>query len=306
MLHGLLRIAQHLQRLGRAVACQVQRLHGEAGEGLDQGIRNPVLGGGGFLARSSLACGGLRAAIHQRHGHRNEGNAVGNAVVDAHDERAALGAVVTHKVFDEVYLPQGAAWIERLHGQFPHAVLQRALHAVAFAAGQLLAQHMRSDVEVAVLHPGGARRVFHHPLTKARILQQALLHAFAQHLPGDAGRQGPHAVDHHQVAAGVHAQPGRIDFAHALARQAQHAGGRAAHVFLDHGSGLAGGGGQGLGGLARHLRPLVAQDAQGARAVAGCGFAGGRNAGHHRMYTYCLIFGGLPLWIERPRAVLSP
>ena len=72
------------------------------------------------------------------------------------------------------------------------------------------------------------------------------------------------------------------------------------------GGGFASARGQGLGRLARHLRPLVAQGAQGACAVAGCGFAGGRNAGHHQMYTYCLIFGGLPLWIEWPRAMLSP
>ncbi len=108
-------------------------------------------------------------------------------MVDAHNERAARLPVIAHKVFDQVHLPQRAARIQRLHGQFTDPVLQCTLHADALAVWQLLAQHMGRDVEVAVFYPGGAGCVFHHPLVKARVLQKALLHTFAQGLPGDAG-----------------------------------------------------------------------------------------------------------------------
>ncbi|MNV38342.1 hypothetical protein D3C71_1298900 [compost metagenome] len=123
MVHGLLGVAQHLERLGCAVTGQIQRLHRHVGKGLDERVRNPVLGRGSLLALFAGALGRFGAAVHDGHGHRDQRNAVRNAVVDAYDERAAGLSVVTHKIFDQVHLPQRPPGIERLHGEFAHTVL---------------------------------------------------------------------------------------------------------------------------------------------------------------------------------------
>ena len=279
VLHGFFGVEQHVQRFGGAVAHQVECLHGHAREGLDQRVGNPVLGvGGGLLT----AFGGLCTAVHQRHGHRDQGNPVGNAVVQAHHQCAARLAVVAHKIFHQIEVPQRAPRIERLHRQVAHEILQRRLLADTAAPGQRDALHMGFDVKALVLDPGGTGGVFDHALAKAWVLQQALLHTLLQGFERDTGCNGPHPVDHHQVAARIHAQPGGIDLAHALARQAQHAGGGAAHVFLHSQCSIAGGG----------ARAGVVCRGSG-RACGGAG----RDAGHHVRKVLRIVIGGRRLRI---------
>ncbi len=169
-------------------------------------------------------------------------------MVDAHQHGAAA-TVVLH----QMDLPQRPLAVQRLHGQCADQVLQRGLLA-GFRSGQFGAHHMARDVEIPVLDPGGAGRVFHHLLAKAPVLEQAALHPLAQGFVRNAGRERPHAHDHHQVAGRIHAQPGRVDLGHALARQAQHAGGGTRRVLLDDAGGAA-------RLLARLLSDLLGDDA---------------------------------------------
>ena len=161
-------------------------------------------------------------------------------MVDAHDHRAARLTVGTGVVFNQVELPQRMAPGQRLHGQIADALLQGLLLLALGAARQFFDHHVACDVEFRVLDPGGAGGVLDHALTEAVVFKQPLLDALAQRGVRDAGLQHPDADDHHQIAGAVHAQPGGIDAAHALARQAQRACDDLANVFLHRAGGAAG------------------------------------------------------------------
>jgi hypothetical protein len=130
----------------------------------------------------ALRSGGGGAAVHQRHGHRDQRNAVGNAVVDAHQHRAA--ALV---VLDQVESATAGGRVQRLHGQLAHALLQRLLLLALRACGQLFERDVVGDVESPRLPPRWRRRRPRPPLAKAVVLEQALLtrwHRSAYLMPG--------------------------------------------------------------------------------------------------------------------------
>ncbi len=154
-------------------------------------------------------------------------------MVDAHDQDAGRLAVLVAVVLDQVHLPQRTHRIERLHRQPAHQVLQGGLLPAAGDAGQLFTHDVGVDVQLRVFHPGGAGGVFDHALAKARVLEQAFLDALADSLVVQARLQDPEADDHHQVGRRVHAHPGTVDLAHALAtRDRGQRGGGPGHVVL--------------------------------------------------------------------------
>jgi hypothetical protein len=128
-------------------------------------------------------------------------------------------------------LPQRALGVQRRRGELSHPVLQGLLFAPLGYVSQCFHNNVLVDVELAVRHPGGATRVLHHPLGETRVLEQALLNARAHGRMAHTGFEHPHAHNHHQVGGGVHAQPGGVDLAHALAAQAQGAPQGVGNVF---------------------------------------------------------------------------
>ena len=138
--------------------------------------------------------------------HRDQRDAVANAVVYARDHgRATVVALQQFKV------PQRMAPVQRHHGQFGHPVLQCLTRTLPASALEMTAPHMVVDVKVAVAHPGGARRVFHHPLHKTRVLGQAYGQPLGQRIKIKPRFEHPHPHNHHQVGIAVHPQPGGID-----------------------------------------------------------------------------------------------
>ena len=204
--HALSRVAQHAQRARCAFAYSTQCLHGDVGEGLEQCFCNPVLGTGSssiFFAALRWRC----ATIDQRHGHRDQGNTVGNAVVNAHNHGAAPDAVRAGVVLDQVDLPQRAFGVQPLGGQRSHAVLQGWLLVAAGtlrSCGQFVAHDVVGQVKVAIFDPGRTSRIFDHALFEAVVFQQAALNAFAHRCVLDARGQLPDAHNHHQVGIAVH------------------------------------------------------------------------------------------------------
>ena len=136
-------------------------------------------------------------------------------MVDANDQRAALDAIRAGVVLDQVHLPQRVPAVEPFGGQLGHAVLQRLLLVGRF--GQFFQHQVVGQVELAVKHPGGAGCVFHHALAKAVIFEQSVFQALGDPRMLDAGLQRPDTHNLHQVGFAVHAQPGGVDLAHALA-----------------------------------------------------------------------------------------
>ena len=226
-------VTQHVQGFGSAVARCAQGLDRQVGKGLEQGVGNPIFRPG---RRSLLfALGRRQATIDQGGGDRYQGNAVGNAVVDAHHERTAA-LIVLH----QVELPQRPLAIQRRHGELGQSVLQGLLLAAFGLLGQLLHHHMFVDIKAGVVYPSGPGGVFHHPLRKAPVLEQPILHPLHQRGLADARLEHPHAHNHHQVAGTVHAQPGGVHLGHALARNTQRTAHSTAYVFA-HGFGRLGG-----------------------------------------------------------------
>ena len=153
-------------------------------------------------------------------------------MVDARDQRRA-----TAVLFDEFKAPERVGVVQRLHGQFGHTLLERLLFALALASMQLVSGHMALELKVGVVCPMRASGVFAGDLHKTPVGQQPLAHALAEGGFTDAGAQNPHAHDHHEVGRGVHAQPGRVDLAHALAFQSERGG----ECLLDQGQGARAG-----------------------------------------------------------------
>ena len=171
----LLRLRQHLHRLDHAPAVHADGLDGHVGERLDHRIGQPVA----FVrvvGAAPLAPRRIDAAIGDRHHHRDQRDAVADAVVDAHDQRAA--ALV---VLDQVELPQRMRRVERRAWPVRRTRLQRgalALAALARAAsraprgGRCRSPRRRTQLR--------ADRVLHHLLAEAVVLEQLVLDALAQ------------------------------------------------------------------------------------------------------------------------------
>jgi hypothetical protein len=120
-----------------------------------------------FLAGRDCAGRGLDRRVGGFVGKRlhdaDQRDAVGDAVVDAHDHRRAAEVVV-----DELELPQRLAGIERLADHLGHQFLQFRLSAFA---GQGGAQHMRFEFEIGVVFPERAGRIEGDAAVEARVGQ---------------------------------------------------------------------------------------------------------------------------------------
>ena len=212
MLQAFLRIKQHFHGIGRTLPHRIQCLDRCLGEWPDQRVGQPVIaarrvtrGGPGVAGRR---CG---ATIDHGLGHRHQRQAIGNAMVQACDQgRAAL------VMLDQAKLPQGMAHVERLHGEFGQTLLQGRLLRALGPQHQSLAHHMAFNLEVGIKHPAGTTGILLHALAEARVLQQTFLDALAHCRVSDARLDDPDPDDHHQIAGRIHAQPSRVDLAHAL------------------------------------------------------------------------------------------
>ena len=227
----LLRLRHHFHGVDRAVSSGTQGLHGHIGQGSQQTVGQPFLGSldPGVVYAPAAAFGRCGTAIDHRLGDRNQGNPVGDAVVHAHHQRRA--ALV---MFNQVKLPQGTLHVQRRHGQFAQSLLQCFLFLIARFGRQRLAHHMVLDLEVRVLDPGSAGRILLRQLAKTRVFEKPLLDALTYRLVSQTGFDNPDTHDHHQIAGGVHTQPGCIHLAHALAGQAQRAADGVRHILLNH------------------------------------------------------------------------
>ena len=93
---------------------------------------------------------------------------------------------------------------------------------------------MALHIKGRIVYPGGPGSVFHCHLPEAGNRHQPLLHTLAQRRVGDGGLQNPHPHNHHQVGTRIHAQPGRVHLAHALASQPQHTLDGPVHIGRSH------------------------------------------------------------------------
>ena len=159
--------------------------------------------------------------------------------MNAHHHRTAPDAIRPGVVFNQMDLPQRPFGVQTLGGQQGHAVLQRTLLVATFRRfWQGFKHHMVGQVKFAVIDPGCTGSVLHHTLLEAAVLEQTVFNPLAHRRMLDAGGQLPHAHNHHQVGIAIHAQPGSVDFAHALAANAQCARHRPFDIFLNLGGGI--------------------------------------------------------------------
>jgi hypothetical protein len=193
----------------RAISIHADGLGGQIGQRLHHGISEPVAFGLGRLAAATL--GRVAAAVGDRHHHRDQRDAVTDAVVHAGDQCAAAFVVV-----DQVKLPERVVGIERRVGEFADQRLQRGALALAGLANQRVLNEVALNVEGFVFEPGRTHRIEHDALPEALVLEQLALDALAQRLARDGGLQQPDADDHHQVDVVVHPQPGGVYTRHAL------------------------------------------------------------------------------------------
>ena len=183
---------------------------GDVGQWLDDSVRQPVAA---IVFRRRLPLAGRRvhAAVGDRQHHRDQCDAVADAVVHAGDQCAATFVAV-----DQVELPERVRRVERRVRQFADERLQRLALALAAFAVELLMQHVALQVEAVVADPARTHRVPHDLLAEALVLEQLVFDALAQRRVRDAGLQQPDADDHHQVHVVVHPQPGGVHARHAL------------------------------------------------------------------------------------------
>ena len=122
----LLRIGQRLERARDRRLDQRRRLRREAAERLQHRVGEPVaaVASASPCARRSRARR-VAAAVGDRHHHRDQRDAVADAVVDARDQRAA--ALVA---LDQVELPERPVGIQRRRRQLADALLQRVALAL--------------------------------------------------------------------------------------------------------------------------------------------------------------------------------
>ena len=130
-------------------AREADGLHRQVGERLDDGVRQPVAPSSSSALRLRERWRRRRAAVGDRQHHRDQRDAVGDAVVDARDQRAVLAV----EFFDQMELPQRPRRIERRRGELADALLA-APRAAPGRAGAAASPH---DVRVEVEAPSAAR-----------------------------------------------------------------------------------------------------------------------------------------------------
>ena len=156
------------------------------------------LGGGRFEYGRAVRC-----HVGHRQQHLDERDAVGVAVVNANDDRAA--AVVA---LDQVELPERPGRIERRPGEPRDERLELLL---ARGTRQRDVNQVMLDVEVVGRLPKGAGRRLHRPLAEAPEPEKPFLDRPSQRARRHSLREREHRADHHQVARMVHPEPSRVD-----------------------------------------------------------------------------------------------
>jgi hypothetical protein len=152
------------------------------------------------------------AAVGDGKNHRDQRDAVGDAMVHAGDERRAARL----EVLEQMELPQRAARVQRPGREAADDALERVQGRLAPRGLECTGHYVRGDVEVLVVHPLRAHRVLDHLLAEAVVSQQRRLDAFAQVGHREPRLDQPDPDDQHQVGLGVHAHPGRVDPGHAF------------------------------------------------------------------------------------------
>jgi diazepam-binding inhibitor (GABA receptor modulating acyl-CoA-binding protein) len=166
---------------------------------------------GARLRWLAVILGSVASLVGQRVHDADQGNPVGNGVMDAGDQRR-----VSVGKFDEIEFPARARRVERFAGHLGDELLE-----LVFAAGsgkQRVAK-MAVDVEIGIVHPAGAVSVQRCDLPEAAIAQKALGEGALQARGVDTTDEDHHPDDLHQVFRPVHAQPRRIDVGHSLAHR---------------------------------------------------------------------------------------
>ena len=203
-LHG---VAHSLHGTGDPVASGIQGFDGQLRQGAHQTVGQPGMRAVASVCYFFPASAGGFAPIDHAHHDGDEGNAVGNAMVNPRDERRTT--VIT---LNQMKLPQRAAPIQRLNGQLGHTSLQGLLigHGchractLPFARGNLLVgqgfpDHMAAHVKSLVVHPRGTGCIFNCDLTEPGNGHQPLGDALANSLVVHTGLEHPHTQNHHQV-----------------------------------------------------------------------------------------------------------
>ncbi|EXI73296.1 MAG: hypothetical protein AW07_02715 [Candidatus Accumulibacter sp. SK-11] len=204
------------------VAAETERSLGRIGQRLDD--RTPesaarVAAAFRLPARRPLRChrrrvfpvrGGIDPVIRQRVDDADQGDPVGDGVVDADDDcRVAVGRV------HDVELPARPGGVERRTGHLGNELLQFKLAA---GGRQERMANMCVDVEAHIVHPPGAIHFLADDLPKASVMQQAPGNRPLQSLVIDPAAADHDPQDLHQVLGSVHSQPGGVDAAESLAR----------------------------------------------------------------------------------------
>src|SRR5208337_1552386 len=110
--------------------------------------------------------------------------------------------------------PERMGGIKRLGGEIADKAFERLLAA---GSRQPRALDVMRNVEVRVVAPVDAGRPVLDPLPVSTIGQKPVRQLGLQPVDGDRTFQYPDAEDDHPIGRPVHAQPGRVDWRHALA-----------------------------------------------------------------------------------------
>ena len=200
--------------LATPLAVHADGLDRQVGQRLEHGVGQPVVFVVVVAASWLRRCGGSLPPSVMRHHHRDQRDAVADAVVDAHDQRAAAFVVL-----DQVELPQRVRRVQRRRGQLaaraPAARARSLWPRLRRAASR--APHgasMSKSSSSTQLAPSASSTTF----WRKRAYLQQLVARCARTAPRSVMRrlQQPDADDHHQVDVVVHAQPGGVHARHAL------------------------------------------------------------------------------------------
>ncbi len=203
---NLRRMRQHVDRLADEVGRRLNRVlqgvchrapeHFPEAVAIIRRFRAP-------LRRPPPANSFARNSVGHRHDDANEGDAIGNAMVKAHDQRMSPECGI-HKV----KLPQRPLPIERLGSKSGHEFLQLDLASRTRQPGMV---QVVVDTELRVILPPVAGCIFDDTLDETPMPQHAYLDCTLQalHIQPSVEQHDPENL--HQIVGAIHAQPRCID-----------------------------------------------------------------------------------------------
>jgi hypothetical protein len=154
---------------------------------------------------------GIGLLVGEREHHPGERDAVGDAVVDAEEDRAPRPIPV-----DQVGLPERARAVDRPADQVAHELLQRGL-----VPGRRQSDPVQVliDVEIGVILEAGraAGRVAHPPPEAWELVDDAALQEVARAFPVDLLTEPDQRVHDHRVGWPIHVEPRRVGSGQGLA-----------------------------------------------------------------------------------------